>query len=141
MRSRFRRGGLLLDAYQQDGRHVFGVVVLAESIEGFDRLFHPVIGGAQSCITGGESDPAVQIEKPTRRVIDTQRPFDPAHGVAGKIKKAAMAEGLICYPMSGTRDGKNGDHILLAPPFIIEEAQIDELVSKLAKAIDATLPV
>ncbi len=72
---------------------------------------------------------------------DSKTPFDPAHGVAGKIKKAAMAEGLICYPMSGTRDGKNGDHILLAPPFIIEEAQIDELVSKLAKAIDATLPV
>ncbi len=72
---------------------------------------------------------------------DSKTPFDPAHGVAGKIKKAAMAEGLICYPMSGTRDGKNGDHILLAPPFIIEEPQIDELVSKLAKAIDATLPV
>ncbi len=72
---------------------------------------------------------------------DSKTPFDPAHGVAGKIKKAAMAEGLICYPMSGTRDGKSGDHILLAPPFIIEEPQIDELVSKLAKAIDATLPV
>ncbi|MEX0364984.1 MAG: aspartate aminotransferase family protein [Ruegeria sp.] len=67
-------------------------------------------------------------------------PFDPAHGVAGKVKKAALVEGLICYPMSGTRDGKHGDHILLAPPFIIEEAQIGELVDKLTRAIDVSLP-
>ncbi|MEW2916954.1 aspartate aminotransferase family protein [Ruegeria sp. ANG10] len=66
---------------------------------------------------------------------DTKAPLDPALGVAGKIKKAALAEGLICYPMSGTRDGRLGDHILLAPPFIIEDAQIDEMASKLNKAI------
>lgn len=65
----------------------------------------------------------------------TKTPFDPALGVAGKIKKAAFEAGLICYPMSGTRDGKNGDHILLAPPFIIEEAQLDELVEKLSRAV------
>ncbi len=66
---------------------------------------------------------------------ETKTPFDPALGVAGKIKKAAFAEGLICYPMSGTRDGQHGDHILLAPPFIIESTQIDELVTKLDRAI------
>lgn len=66
-------------------------------------------------------------------------PFDPAEGVAGRVKKAALAEGLICYPMSGTRDGKNGDHILLAPPFIIEDEQIDELVSKLKRALDSVI--
>ncbi|WP_109311609.1 aspartate aminotransferase family protein [Ruegeria sp. AU67] len=71
---------------------------------------------------------------------ETKTPFDPAHGVAGKIKKAALAEGLICYPMSGTRDGRVGDHILLAPPFIIEDAQIDELVGKLSRAISTSIP-
>ncbi|WP_170412758.1 aspartate aminotransferase family protein [Ruegeria atlantica] len=71
---------------------------------------------------------------------DTKTPFDPSHGVAGKVKKAALAEGLICYPMSGTRDGRLGDHILLAPPFIIEDAQIDELVGKLGRAISASIP-
>ncbi|WP_170760326.1 aspartate aminotransferase family protein [Ruegeria lacuscaerulensis] len=70
---------------------------------------------------------------------EDKTPFDPVLGVAGKVKKAAMAEGLICYPMSGTRDGRLGDHILLAPPFIIEDAQIDELVSKLSKSISAVL--
>ncbi|CUH48281.1 aspartate aminotransferase family protein [Ruegeria atlantica] len=71
---------------------------------------------------------------------ETKMPFDPAHGVAGKIKKAALAEGLICYPMSGTRDGRLGDHVLLAPPFIIENAQIDELVGKLSRAISTSIP-
>ncbi|KIC44275.1 hypothetical protein RA28_15075 [Ruegeria sp. ANG-S4] len=70
---------------------------------------------------------------------DSKTPFDPARGVAGRIKKAALAEGLICYPMSGTRDGKNGDHILLAPPFIIEDTEIQELVTKLNRAIDAVI--
>lgn len=70
---------------------------------------------------------------------ETGTPFDPAMGVAGKLKKAAFAEGLICYPMSGTRDGKNGDHILLAPPFIIEDAQIEELTDKLGRALDAVI--
>lgn len=66
---------------------------------------------------------------------DTRAPLDPGLGVAAKIKKAAFDEGLICYPMSGTRDGRNGDHILLAPPFIIEDAQLDELVEKLGRAM------
>jgi adenosylmethionine-8-amino-7-oxononanoate aminotransferase len=69
----------------------------------------------------------------------TKAPFDPALGIAGKIKKAAFANGLICYPMSGTRDGKQGDHILLAPPFIIEDAQVSEMIDKLSKAIDTAL--
>ncbi|WP_171129241.1 MULTISPECIES: aspartate aminotransferase family protein [unclassified Ruegeria] len=69
----------------------------------------------------------------------SKEPFDPSRGIAGKIKKAAMAEGLICYPMSGTRDGRSGDHILLAPPFIIEDAQLDELVDKLGRALDQVL--
>jgi adenosylmethionine-8-amino-7-oxononanoate aminotransferase len=66
-------------------------------------------------------------------------PFDPGLGIAGKIKKAAMAEGLICYPMSGTRDGRNGDHILLAPPFIIADQQVEELVEKVARALTSVI--
>ncbi len=70
---------------------------------------------------------------------DTKTPFDPSRGLAAKIKKAAMAEGLICYPMSGTRDGRNGDHILLAPPFVIEDDQLVELVDKLDRAISSVI--
>ena len=67
--------------------------------------------------------------------IETKKPFDPNLKVAASIKHAAFEAGLICYPMSGTRDGKWGDHILLAPPFIINENQIIELVNKLSISI------
>ena len=66
---------------------------------------------------------------------ETKEPFDPAKGVAARLKKAAFAEGLICYPMSGTIDGRRGGHVLIAPPFIIEDSQIDELTDKLERAI------
>ncbi|MGB1235214.1 MAG: aspartate aminotransferase family protein [Planktomarina sp.] len=57
----------------------------------------------------------------------TKTPFDPSKKIAARIKKAAFEAGLVCYPMSGTRDGRLGDHILLAPPFIANQDQITEL--------------
>ena len=65
---------------------------------------------------------------------ETKLPFDPSKGIAKKIKKAAFEAGLICYPMAGTIDGRTGDHVLLAPPFIISDAEIDELAGKLESA-------
>ena len=71
---------------------------------------------------------------------DTKAPFDPKIGINKRIKSAAMDAGLICYPMGGTIDGISGDHVLLAPPFIIDDTQIEELVAKLGAAISASLP-
>ena len=68
-----------------------------------------------------------------------KRPFAPESGLAARVKAAAFAQGLICYPMSGTIDGRSGDHILLAPPFIISDAEIDELVDKLTAGIDTAI--
>ena len=68
---------------------------------------------------------------------DGKLPFDPQRGIAKALKKNAFEAGLICYPMSGTIDGARGDHMLLAPPFIIEDAQIDEVVGKLDQAFKA----
>ncbi|MEQ8292923.1 MAG: aspartate aminotransferase family protein [Roseovarius sp.] len=70
---------------------------------------------------------------------ETKDPFDPSLGISAKIKKAAFAEGLVCYPMSGTIDGKHGDHVMLAPPFIISDAQLDELTDKLESAIEKAI--
>lgn len=70
---------------------------------------------------------------------ETKEPFDPARGLARKIKAAAFEAGLICYPMAGTRDGRLGDHVLLAPPFILSDDQIGEVVDKLALAIGQAL--
>ncbi len=69
----------------------------------------------------------------------SKRPFDPTRRVSAKVKEQALRAGLMCYPMGGTVDGVLGDHVLLAPPFILEEAQLDELVSKLGAALDAVL--
>ncbi|HSO08044.1 MAG TPA: aspartate aminotransferase family protein [Pelomicrobium sp.] len=70
----------------------------------------------------------------------TRAPFDPALKVNAAIKREAMGLGLCCYPMGGTIDGKRGDHVLLAPPFIIGEQQVAEIVDRLAGAIAAALP-
>ncbi|WP_432697520.1 aspartate aminotransferase family protein [Marinobacterium sp. YM272] len=67
---------------------------------------------------------------------DNKRPFDPGSKLDKRIKAEAMKQGLMCYPMSGTIDGHRGHHILLAPPFIITETQLDELTDKLYQAVD-----
>lgn len=69
----------------------------------------------------------------------TKAPFDPELKLASKIKKSAQNNGLLCYPMSGTIDGKLGDHVLLAPPFVISNNELDELVHKLSVTIDQVI--
>jgi adenosylmethionine-8-amino-7-oxononanoate aminotransferase len=69
----------------------------------------------------------------------TKQPFDPALKLHARIKARAMAEGLMVYPMGGTVDGQHGDHVLLAPPFIVDDAQLDLIVQRLARAVDAAL--
>ena len=70
----------------------------------------------------------------------SKAPFEPELKIATRLKAAAFDAGLICYPMPGTRDGQNGDHVLIAPPFIISDAQIEELVDKLDRSIQSVLP-
>ncbi|MCH7882301.1 MAG: aspartate aminotransferase family protein [Proteobacteria bacterium] len=71
---------------------------------------------------------------------ETRAAFDPGLGINRAFKKAAFEAGLICYPMGGTIDGKQGDHVLLAPPFIIDDDHIGEIVDKLDQALKATIP-
>ncbi len=68
---------------------------------------------------------------------ETKSPFAAELNINKKIKKAASDAGLFCYTMGGTIDGTKGDHILLAPPFILEDTHIDEINDKLAKAFSA----
>ncbi len=64
----------------------------------------------------------------------SKSPFDPALGINKALKKAAFEAGLACYPMGGTIDGVRGDHILLAPPFIMSDEQVGEITEKLMVA-------
>ena len=65
--------------------------------------------------------------------------FDPARKLHARIKARAFANGLLCYPMGGTIDGQHGDHVLLAPPFIVGEAELQTIVERLAMSIDEAL--
>jgi adenosylmethionine-8-amino-7-oxononanoate aminotransferase len=56
-----------------------------------------------------------------------------------RIKKEAMAQGLLCYPFGGTVDGRLGDHVLLAPPFIATRQDLREIATRLAASIDAVV--
>ncbi len=69
----------------------------------------------------------------------TRTPFDPALKLHQKIKAAAFANGLGCYPGGGTVDGRRGDHVLLAPPYIASPEEIDLIVDKLGTAVDVVL--
>lgn len=67
----------------------------------------------------------------------TKKPFEPALKLNARVKREAMARGLLVYPAGGTIDGAKGDHVLLAPPFIIDADAIDIVVERLGDAIDA----
>lgn len=69
----------------------------------------------------------------------SKEPFDPARKLHARIKQEAMARGLMVYPMGGTADGIRGDHVLLAPPFIIDSDAIDTIVERLGESIDAAV--
>jgi adenosylmethionine-8-amino-7-oxononanoate aminotransferase len=69
----------------------------------------------------------------------TRKSFDPGLKLHQKIKAAAFEGGLGCYPSGGTADGKNGDHVLLAPPYICAPHDIDMIVERLGSAVDTVL--
>jgi adenosylmethionine-8-amino-7-oxononanoate aminotransferase len=67
----------------------------------------------------------------------TKEPFEAQLKMNARVKREAMARGLLVYPMGGTADGTRGDHVLLAPPFIIDNTSVDMLVDRLGDAVDA----
>jgi adenosylmethionine-8-amino-7-oxononanoate aminotransferase len=116
-----RRDGLL-DKVKQDGRYFA------------DRLREALGGHANvGDIRGRGLFWGVELVEDRA----TKRPFDPALRLHAKIKAEAMQRGLMTYPMGGTIDGKLGDHVMLAPPFIATRAELDEIVQRLAAAIDS----
>lgn len=69
----------------------------------------------------------------------TKSPFDPSLKIHAAIKKNAMNLGLLVYPMGGTIDGKYGDHVLIAPPYITNEEQLNTIIDKLNQAIELSI--
>ncbi len=71
---------------------------------------------------------------------ETKAPFDSSIKLNAQIKKVAMTKGLMCYAMGGTIDGRRGDHIMFAPPFIISEHELTIMVDLFAQTLDEVLP-
>ena len=69
----------------------------------------------------------------------TREPFAPRLKLHDRVKKEAMARGLAIYPMGGTIDGTEGDHVIIAPPYVIDAAGIDMILDRLGNAVDAAL--
>jgi adenosylmethionine-8-amino-7-oxononanoate aminotransferase len=69
----------------------------------------------------------------------SKQPFDPSLKLHAKIKQAAMDRGLMVYPSGGTIDGRLGDHVLLAPPFIVSDEELAMIVGRLGEAVDASI--
>ena len=70
---------------------------------------------------------------------ESKRAFDPGRRINAKLKLRALENGLMCYPMGGSIDGVSGDHVVVAPPYIISETQLDEAVDKLARSVDEVI--
>jgi adenosylmethionine-8-amino-7-oxononanoate aminotransferase len=70
---------------------------------------------------------------------DGKTPFDPALRLHARVKEEAFARGMACYPMGGTIDGRWGDHVLLAPPYIITAEAVERIVDILGDAVDAAI--
>jgi adenosylmethionine-8-amino-7-oxononanoate aminotransferase len=69
----------------------------------------------------------------------TKQEFDPALKTNEQVRRAALERGLAIYPMGGTIDGRRGDHVLVAPPYIATASDIDSIVERLGEAVDAAL--
>lgn len=70
---------------------------------------------------------------------ETLEPFDPARQVAARLKRTALEHGLAIYPSSGTIDGRRGDHAIIAPAYTVTTDEIDEIVTRLATAVNAVI--
>jgi len=70
----------------------------------------------------------------------SKKPFPSERQVFAHVRDRALAAGLLCYPGGGwLGEPRGGDHVLLAPPYNVEERHLDELVDKLAVAFDQVL--
>jgi adenosylmethionine-8-amino-7-oxononanoate aminotransferase len=114
----------LLTRVREAGRHL-----RARLAERFAR--HPCIGDVRGR--------GLLLGLELVRDRETREPFAPDRKVSQRVKAGAFERGLLVYPGSGTIDGHRGDHILLAPPYNVTDAELDVLVDRLAQAVDAAV--
>ncbi len=67
----------------------------------------------------------------------TKQPFSPALNISKRIGEKSIENGVVLYPGKGSVDGVSGDHILLTPPLIVNEEQLDEIVAAIRLSLEA----
>jgi adenosylmethionine-8-amino-7-oxononanoate aminotransferase len=67
----------------------------------------------------------------------TKAPFPRAERVTERLQTTAISLGLLCYPGVGTADGRRGDHLIVAPPFNVTPAEVDDIIDLTARAVRA----
>jgi adenosylmethionine-8-amino-7-oxononanoate aminotransferase len=67
-----------------------------------------------------------------------REPFPKGAGIAEKIRQAALEKNVLVYPGQGTVDGVRGDHLLLAPPFIINQSECEQIANAVQHALEKT---
>ena len=70
---------------------------------------------------------------------ESKAAFEPALKLSARVKAEAFERGMLVYPGAGTADGIRGDHVLLAPPYNVTDAQIGVIAERLAAALDAAM--
>jgi adenosylmethionine-8-amino-7-oxononanoate aminotransferase len=65
----------------------------------------------------------------------TRRPFPRAERKAEAVGLRCLEKGLVTYPSGGCATGTDGDVVMLAPPFVVSEAQLGEMVAILESAL------
>ncbi|MER8474161.1 aspartate aminotransferase family protein, partial [Mesorhizobium sp. M1328] len=70
---------------------------------------------------------------------ETKAPFPAECNLSPMIYREALARGLITHALGGTVDGINGDHIVVCPPLIASEKDLETIVGLLGGSIDASL--
>jgi len=116
----------LIDQVHEKGRHLTSA--LHQALEN-----HPWVGDIRG------RGLFIGIELVADKV--SKSPLPAAWKTHARIKQQAMANGLMCYPMGGTLDGKQGDHILLAPPLIMTNAEMDQVAELLSGTLDQVMGV
>ena len=112
----------LLDAVVEKGNYL--QALLKDALRG-----HPCVGD----IRGRGLFVGVELVEN----LATKATFDPARRIHAKLKQEAMARGLLVYPSGGTADGTRGDHVLIAPPYIVQRSEMDSIAELLRRSIDA----
>ena len=112
-------------------------------IDDAGRRYLDASGGAAVSCLGHDHPRVIQaIKDQLERVPYAHTSFftaPAAEALATELKRRAMDVGLLCYPMGGCIDGRLGDHVLLAPPYVISAAEVDLIVERLASALDTSL--